>query len=288
MQPAAAERNVELSIEQFPESLFVEADRNRLRQVLLNLLSNGIKYNVVGGSVAVAVSDTETDVTLAVRDTGKGTAAEHLDRVFEPFDRLGAETSDVAGTGLGLALSRALMDAMQGTITVTSAVDEGSTFCVTLPRAVPLGQPELERETPEASPRAGLGGRRVLYIEDNLANLALVERILEIAGGAELIPAMQGSVGVELAAAQQPDLILLDLHLPDIPGEEVLMRLSAHEQTRRIPVVVSSAGASPGRVTRLMDMGAYAYLTKPLDIQEFLVTVTEAMDGARKDSDPNK
>jgi len=184
----------------------------------------------------------------------------------------------VEGTGLGLALSRPLIEAMGGTIVAESVVGEGSTFTVDLPLVhAPSALAEPVPQAPHDPPAAPHGASlaKVLYVEDNVANLSLIEAILSGRPEITLLSALQGGLGVDLAAEHRPDLILLDLHLPDLPGEEVLRRLRDDARTRDIPVIVISADATPGTVKRLLESGARAYLTKPLDIDEF----TEAIDG---------
>jgi CheY-like chemotaxis protein len=189
------------------------------------------------------------------------------ERVFAPFDRLGAESGRIEGTGLGLSLSRALAERMDGTIDFESIAGHGSTFWVELPitAEAPTDAEAATTPPPTAPARAGT----VLYIEDNLSNLELVSRIFERQGGIRVVPAMLASLGLELAR-DRPDLILLDLHLPDMKGEEVLTRLRADPATRDIPVVVMSADATPGIVDRLIAMGASAFVTKPIAIADFL------------------
>jgi CheY-like chemotaxis protein len=265
--------------------LYVRADRQRLTQVMLNLLSNAVKYNRPRGSAAIVMEPTEREgiprLRIGVRDTGPGIAPEHLARVFQPFERLGAERSGEEGTGLGLALSRRLVEAMDGTLTVASTPGEGSTFWVELVlETSPLERfARSDRGAASASPaRESLPVAKILYIEDNLANLTLVETILDSEPGILLVPALQGQLGLELAFEHRPDLILLDLHLPDIPGTEVLRRLQDDARTREIPVVVISADAMQGSVQKLLQSGARAYLTKPLEVDQFLDTVHRFLD----------
>jgi protein-histidine pros-kinase len=282
VRPLAIERDIGLAVE--PGSLcdrFVTADRQRLKQVLLNLLANGVKYNRPGGAVTLSCVEVAGDqLRIAVRDTGFGIPPDKLERLFQPFDRLGAETTEVEGTGLGLALSRGLVEAMGGAITVESDVDVGSTFYVELA----LAEDPLERQRRLAAEAAlpeqpvPTSPRTVLYIEDNLPNLELVEQIFARRANVKLVAAMQGRLGVELAIQHRPDLILLDLHLPDIPGIEVLRAVQADERTRDIPVVVISADATHGQVDRLLTAGAHTYLTKPLDVPRFLTVVSEILD----------
>jgi len=214
---------------------------------------------------------------VVVTDTGAGIATEKLARLFTPFDRLGVEQSDVEGTGLGLALCQRLMHAMGGEIGVDSAVGKGSAFWIELPVAdSPLkGLPKNRTVGLDDVSSAATG--KILYIEDNLSNLTLVEEMLAEQPHIELLTAMQGGLGVELARQHLPDLILLDLHLPDIRGHEVLARLRAEQTTRDIPVVVISADATAGQIKRLMAAGARSYLTKPLDMREFFRVIDETI-----------
>jgi PAS domain S-box-containing protein len=280
IRPVAAQRGCRLEDAPHIPDLHVRADHQRLTQVLLNLLSNAVKYNRPGGSAGIvwelAGTDGEPRLRIGVRDTGPGIPAANLERVFEPFERLDAESSGEEGTGLGLALSRRLVEAMGGSLEVESRVGEGSTFWVELrTEQSPLeryGETE-KRSAAEKAPTAALPTATILYIEDNLANLTLVETILDMEPGITLLPALQGQLGQELACEHHPDLILLDLHLPDIPGSEVLRRLKNNPSTREIPVVVISADAMQDRVDQLLTNGASAYLTKPLDVDQFLATV---------------
>jgi CheY-like chemotaxis protein len=274
---------------------YVFADRQRLQQILLNLLSNGVKYNRVGGTVAVSCEMRgATQLRIKVADTGYGISQEQLGHLFTPFERLGAERSEIEGTGIGLALSRQLAEAMGGTLDIESTVGQGSTFWVELP----LVEAPIERYerlnilgTPEAhGGRLPADRRTVLYIEDNLANLTLIQRIVAERDGIEIIPAMQGRLGLELAREHKPAVVLLDLHLPDISGDEVLQRLRDDPVTSTIPVVIVSADATPGQVQRLLNAGALAYLTKPIDVGQLLqilddhvlpkVPVTAVIDGS--------
>jgi signal transduction histidine kinase len=289
VRPLAAQRGIALSVEcPGAETRHVLADRQRAQQVLLNLLSNAIKYNRPDGSVRVSWGPAAPGrIRLHVTDTGPGIAPEMMGRLFSPFDRLGAEATDVEGTGLGLALSKRLVEAMEGTIGAESQPGTGSMFWVELPEA---GAPEAGPAPAAAVPEATSGSRtegaiapagRVLYVEDNLSNLRLMERLLARRPGLSLLTAMQGRLGFELASQHRPDLILLDLHLPDVGGEEVLRWLRADERTRDIPVVVMSADATPGRRRRLLDAGAMTYLAKPFDVAEVLDLIDRLLSGSR-------
>jgi two-component system sensor histidine kinase/response regulator len=283
IRPMAADRRIELSApDDLDNDWHVLADRQRLKQVLLNVLSNSVKYTPLAGTVAVSAAFSGKDVIrLVVSDTGAGIPKEKLSRLFTPFDRLGAEHSDVQGTGLGLALSRRLMDAMGGSIGVESDLGRGSTFWIELPSvASPLQRSALrpsERGAEGKGPATTQQQRTVLYVEDNLSNLTLVEQIIAEQPALKLITAMRGKVGLDLAARHSPDLILLDLHLPDIPGWEVLAGLRANKQTRDIPIIVISADATSGQIERLMAAGANQYLTKPLDVDRFVSVLDQAM-----------
>jgi len=260
---------------------YLFADRQRAKQILLNLLSNAVKYNRPRGTAAVSCAQpNETRMQVRVTDTGRGIPAERLGLLFTPFERLGAEDSEVEGTGIGLALSKRLAEAMGGGIEVISTVGEGSTFVVELPRVEgPVERYErLDRDdaAPPAPPAATR--ERVLHIEDNLSNLKLVERVLERRADVEIVAAMQGRLGVELAREHQPVLVLLDLHLPDMGGEQVLQRLREDPLTASIPVAIVSADATAGQVQRLIAAGAVAYLTKPIDVKGLLEVLDRALE----------
>ncbi len=284
----ASERNVRLG-EHVPEigDVYVLADRQRLKQVFLNLLSNAIKYNRDGGTVTATCEQAPGDrLRITVSDTGHGIPQEKMDRLFAPFERIGAERTDIEGTGLGLALSKRLVEAMNGSIGVESEVGRGSTFWVELPltegpfeRLTQVGDEELA----PASRQAPVQPSTVLYIEDNLANFRLIEHIMAGRPWIKLLPAMQGGVGLDLARQHRPDIALVDLHLPDIQGDEVLRRLQADPRTRGIPVIIISADATPGEVERLLAAGASAYLTKPIDTRE-LLKIIDANQSSRAEA----
>jgi two-component system sensor histidine kinase/response regulator len=262
-----------------PGETYVIADRQRLQQVLLNLLSNAVKYNRAGGAVSLSCSrTTQGHVRIAVRDTGRGIAPEMLARLYTPFDRLGADQGGVEGTGLGLALSKRLVEAMNGVLSVDSHVGVGTTFTVELPTGERPATAVVETVTAPDPDTVETRGT-LLYIEDNFTNLRLVERILSRRPGVTLLSATHGGRGLELAQAHHPEAIILDLHLPDLHGSEVLARLRANAETRDIPVIVLSADATPGQVGRLLAQGAHAYLAKPLDVSGFLTLIDELFTG---------
>jgi PAS domain S-box-containing protein len=284
MKPLADAAEVALSLSADPSDDYVLADRQRLRQILLNLLSNAIKYNRPGGHVWLGWHAGNGQVALGVRDDGPGIDPRLQNRLFTPFDRLGAEFSGVDGTGIGLALTRSLTEMMGGSIAVESSPGQGSTFTVILKSAQAhrpsrvhnAGAPTAEKDAAELAPVT------LLYIEDNAPNVRVVEHLLRLRPEWTLVHAALGSLGIELAEAHQPDLILLDLHLPDLSGHQVLRAIRSSPSTAQTPVVVLTADASAGLAHRLRDSGATGYLTKPLDIDQVL----EFLDGvSRRNAD---
>ncbi|HEY3921134.1 MAG TPA: ATP-binding protein [Gaiellaceae bacterium] len=258
---------------------YVFADAQRLKQVLINLISNAIKYNRLGGEVRVAAAPGVGErVRIEISDTGEGIDEAALSRLFVPFERLGAAGVGIEGTGLGLALSRTLVEAMGGTLEATSTPGAGSTFVIELFRGdiakVELGGPA---EDPLYAVRNYAGERTLLYVEDTVANVRLIEGILELRPNVKLIPAMFGRLGLELAHEHHPDLILLDLHLADIPGDDVLAELRRDEETRSIPIVILSADASREREPFLA-AGAQAYLTKPIGMRRILEILDQFLE----------
>ena len=286
VRPLAVQHGVTLHImsgERTPRDTTVWADRQRLKQVLLNLVSNAIKYNRSAGRVELACEPAEAGgfLRLSVRDTGRGIHPEDLAKLFVPFERLNVAAYDIEGTGIGLTISQRLVEALGGRIEVQSVVGEGSTFSFTLPvlaqpvvsnPAVPPGFP-----LPPMAPGGRLPVRTVLYIEDNLSNLKLVQEVFAQRGEVSLLSATRGHAGLAMAREHRPDLILLDLHLPDLPGDALLRALKEDERTRTIPVLMVSADAMPDQAKRLRELGAREFLTKPLEIPRFLQTVERTL-----------
>jgi signal transduction histidine kinase/ActR/RegA family two-component response regulator len=278
VRPLATPRRIEIDVlPQNGADRHVQADRQRLNQILLNLVSNAIKYNRAGGRVTLSSSDTpDGRVRINVTDTGAGIRPEKLDLLFKPFERLGADQTGIEGTGLGLALSRGLAEAMDGIVGVESTVDVGSTFWVELAGATaPDSAARVHAAPDHVEPQHAATGT-VLYIEDNASNVRLVERVMgQRRPGITLLTANDGETGIAVALEKHPGLIFLDLHLPDTPGEEVLRRLWADPRTRQIPVAVLSADATSNQSRRLLAAGATAYLTKPLDVSKLLALLDE-------------
>ena len=288
IRPVAAEQDVVIDDLSRCVEVYVLADKQRLTQVLLNLLANAVKYNIRGGKVRIRCMSQPVQLgergrmRVMVDDTGRGIPLDKRDRIFTPFERLGAEQSGVEGTGLGLALSRRLVEAMGGTLGFETEIDVGSTFWFEVNIAEsPVARLTAEKANGPRPAAAGAENRsaRILYIEDNLANLSLIESVIAGRPELELISALQGSLGLELARRHRPDLILLDLHLPDLRGDEVLRRLKADARTRHIPVVMITADAMPGRADGLLVAGADSYLTKPLDLDAFFATIDRILGG---------
>lgn len=271
VRPLAAERGIRVErVVGDGEKPIAHADPLRLKQVLLNLVSNAIKYNREDGTVTVATTETEHGtVRIDVTDTGRGIPPEQLVRLFTPFERLGAEHTHIDGSGLGLVVTKGLVEAMDGRIDVESEVGEHTTFTIELPLA---GDEAREHENVRPVGVATAGD--VLYVDDSAANLDLVGGVLaKFRPGLVLRTASEGNAGAELAARRRPDLLLLDLNLPDIPGEEVMRRLRARPLTADVPVVILSADSTSRNITRLLQSGADAYVTKPIDVAQFLDVV---------------
>ncbi|MGI9073696.1 MAG: ATP-binding protein [Bryobacteraceae bacterium] len=275
MRPIAVSSGIQIcDAPKLDSNQYVKADRQRLQQVLLNLLSNAIKYNRPAGKVEVCSENMAScRVRIKISDTGLGIPPEFQNRVFVPFDRLNAHQTDVQGTGLGLALSRKLVELMGGCIGVESEPGSGSAFWIDLPSTEgPSKRIESEGVPSKAVPQSW-AVTTVLCVDDNTANQHLMERIFEHRPQTHLLFAMQGSLALELAMQHAPDLIFLDLHLPDLNGDIVLQRLRAHPVTKNIPIVMLSADGTPGQIQKLIDLGASDYVTKPLDIPMLLAVV---------------
>jgi CheY-like chemotaxis protein len=288
IEPQAQKREISVAFPRFETPFFVKADRTRVKQVLINLLSNAIKYNKVGGSVVVnAVVGAAGRVRIGVTDTGEGLAPDKLAQLFQPFNRLGQEANVQEGTGIGLVVAKRLVEWMGGIIGVASEVGTGSVFWI-----------ELEL-TPGPEPVAGAAGpadfvpahvqvdtplRTLLYVEDNPANLMLVEDLIARRPDIRLLSARDGNRGVEVARAALPDVILMDINLPGISGVDALRILAEDPATAHIPVIALSANAIPRDVAKGMEAGFFRYLTKPIKVNEFMATLDVALKFAKTQS----
>ncbi len=276
IRPSAQARDIIIETVFGEDAGWAMADRQRLRQVMLNLLSNAIKYNADNGHVVVATTTTEHGVSIAIVDTGRGIDQSEMDRLFVPFERLGADvTGNVEGAGVGLALSKTLVEGMNGTIEVSSEQHVGSTFRVLLPAAepAPLSLPQEPGTRQQHAFGDALRDISVLCIEDNEANVRLIEAMLLAFGVTTTFVARTASEGLALAIQHTPDVILLDLHLPDLEGEFVAKQLRRNQLTSTIPIIVVTADASPTTARRLLAGGIERYITKPIDVGDLFDSI---------------
>ena len=280
IEPQARNSGIRLTFTTATCELFVHADRTRVKQVLINLLSNAIKYNNTGGAVEV-VSEARTTgrIRVSFRDTGRGLSGEEIAQLFQPFNRLGQEAGPEEGTGIGLVVSKRLVELMGGSIGVESEVGVGSVFWIELNAAAPhqLDAEILHDQRDPEHHAIQPVIRHLLYVEDNTANMRLVERLVERRSDIRLLGANTGLRGVEIARESIPDIILMDINLPGLNGFDAMRILAADPRTARIPVVAISANAMPHDVTRGLQAGFFRYLTKPIKVQEFMDTLDAAL-----------
>ncbi|MGZ8294745.1 MAG: PAS domain-containing hybrid sensor histidine kinase/response regulator [Telluria sp.] len=276
IEPQATKRGIALTFPKFDDMIYVHADRTRVKQVMINLLSNAIKYNGSGGSVIVqCVVSGKDRIRISVKDTGIGLSPEQLDQLFQPFNRLGQQDSGEEGTGIGLVVTKQLVELMGGLIGVESAVGVGTVFWVELAAASApmLALDDIDEVSLERRPVVAreLSDRpTLLYVEDNPANLALVEQLIARRGDLKLITAIDGPLGIELARTCLPDAILMDINLPGISGYAVLKILQQDPLTCNIPVLALSANAVPRDIEKGLEAGFFRYLTKPIRVREFM------------------
>ena len=284
--PLAQKRGIVLDFPVYADPLYILADLTRVKQVAINLLSNAIKYNREGGSVTVRCDvATPGVVRVSVTDTGEGLGPGQLGQLFQPFNRIGKEHSTEEGTGIGLVVTRQLVELMDGRIGVNSIIGTGTEFWFEFPSAAaPEAIDGVARALPVvAAPAAGLGAnakRTLLYVEDNPANLALVEQLIERRSDIKLLTAINGHLGIVLARAYQPEVILMDINLPGLSGFGALKVLQEDPATRHIPVVALSANAVPRDIQKGMDAGFFRYLTKPINVVEFMDALDLAFEYA--------
>jgi len=292
IDPQRQKRGIKMIFPRFDTPCFVRADRTRLKQVLVNLLSNSIKYNQPRGRVVVECATSTPERTrISVRDTGAGLTPEKLLQLFQPFNRLGQESSAEEGTGIGLVMSKRVVELMGGVIGVESTVGVGSVFWFELSTAAAPGL-ALNRATPmavaEVQAQYGAPLRTLLYVEDNPANLKLVEQLIARRPNMRLLSATNGNLGIELARRHQPEVILMDINLPVMSGLEALKILREDPATAHIPVVAISANAMPGDVEKGLQAGFFWYLTKPIKVKEFTDALNVALEFAEKSIRPSK
>jgi len=287
VEPQARQRRIHVSFPQMAVPHIVKADRTRVKQVLINLLSNAIKYNRPGGTVVVTcAASVPGRIRICVEDTGEGLSPADIAQLFQPFNRLGQAATAEEGTGIGLVVSKRLVELMGGVIGVESKVGKGSVFWIELNLTEP--QPAVSAvETSTLVPKTSAADARLrtlLYVEDNPANLMLVEDLIGRRADIQLLIARDGSRGIEIARVSQPDAILMDINLPGISGIEALGILAADPATAHIPVVALSANAMPRDIEKGLQAGFFRYLTKPIKVNEFMDNIDQAMNLAQSTS----
>ena len=287
IEPQAQKRGIHIDFQPFDIRWHAHADRTRVQQVLINLLSNAVKYNREHSTVEVTCSMSSPErIRISVKDSGDGLSPENLAQLFQPFNRLGQEAGSKEGTGIGLVVSRQLVELMGGTIGVNSTVGAGSEFWIELIRD-DMPQPAAENITPaELSLQVpdNVARHTLLYVEDNPANLLLVEQIIEERPHLRMLSAMDGSHGIALARTHLPDIILMDINLPDISGIDALKILHADPTTKHIPVIALSANAMPRDIKIALGAGFFRYLTKPIKVGEFINALDISLEHARTDN----
>lgn len=285
IEPQARQHGVTLNFSPFEKSCFVHADRTRVKQILINLLSNAIKYNRVGGAVVIdTVLKSPQRVRINVKDTGPGLTAEKLAQLFQPFNRLGQETGGEEGTGIGLVMTKRLVELMGGAIGVESIVGNGCLFWVEL---LLTEEPQWVLDSSDAQAQQSASRahepslRTVLCVEDNPANLKLVEQLIARRPNTRLLSAGDATVGIRFARDYQPDVILMDINLPGISGIRALQIFRDDPLTKHIPVVAVSANAMPHDIRRGLEAGFFRYLTKPIKVAEFMEALDVALEFSR-------
>ena len=288
MEAEAQQRKIQMVFPSFDQPIYVRADHTRLKQILINLLSNALKYNREHGTVTVScVEHASEKVRILVKDTGEGLPPEKVAQLFTPFNRLGRESSDIVGTGIGLVMSKRLAELMDGIMGAESVVGEGSVFWCELPLA-PAPEPALLYSGQPEAPSGGnfahdAGKRTLLYVEDNPANMVLIEDLITRFPDMKLLTAVDATLGIELARTARPDVILMDLHLPGISGLEALRILRDDPCTAKIPVIALSANATPRDIAKGIKAGFSSYITKPIKIKDFSDALTKSLESMDKE-----
>jgi PAS domain S-box-containing protein len=280
VEPQARTRGIRMTFPVLRTPRFIVADRTRVKQVLINILFNAIKYNRPEGSVALEAVAAGDWIRISVRDTGVGLAPEQLAQLFQPFNRLGRESGPEEGTGIGLVVTKRLVDLMGGSMGADSTVGEGSTFwCEFKAAGAPqyVSAPEGELAPERLALPHGTPLRTVLYVEDNPANLELVAELIERRGDLHMMSAGDGTLGIEYARTCLPDVILMDINLPGISGIEAMQVLRADPSTAHIPVIALSANAIPRDIERGLEAGFFNYITKPIKVAEFMDALDVAL-----------
>ncbi|MFA5171406.1 MAG: ATP-binding protein [Sulfuriferula sp.] len=284
IEPQAQKSGIHMSFPQFDNAYFAYADRTRAKQVIVNLLTNAIKYNSSGGMVEVTCCvNSQERIRISVRDTGEGLSADKLAQLFQPFNRLGQEAGVEEGTGIGLVVSKRLIELMEGELGVESTVGVGSVFWIELKVASPLGLipgTDYPLDLLQIQMPHGARLRTLLYIEDNKANMQLVEQLVARRSNMRLLSAGDGTRGIMLARIHQPDVILMDINLPGISGIQALKMLREDPVTAHIPVLAISANAMPHDIQKGLNAGFFRYLTKPIKVGEFMETLDLALEFA--------
>jgi CheY-like chemotaxis protein len=281
IESQAQKRDLRMTFPRFDFPYFVKADRTRLKQILINLLFNAVKYNQPGGAIAVECALSPPDsIRICIRDTGAGLAPEQVAQLFQPFNRLGREGGAEEGTGIGLVVTKRLVELMGGAIGVESAVGAGSMFWVEF-KLTHAPRVEMQEKASAALTRAQepaeTSQRTLLYVEDNPANLQLVEEIISRRPDLRLLSAADGNLGVEFALAYQPEVILMDINLPGISGIEAMKIISADPSTAHIPIIALSANAMPHDIKKALAAGFFNYLTKPIKVDQLLDALDTAL-----------
>jgi PAS domain S-box-containing protein len=286
MEPQAQQRRIHMKFPHFAHPLYARADRTRLKQIVINLVSNAIKYNKEQGTVVVdCIGNAPERIRISVTDTGAGLPPEKLAQLFQPFNRLGQEAGGVAGTGIGLVVTKRLTEMMGGVLGVESTPGAGSVFwCELTSTEAPQGETQSAAVESFARPRlpAGASPRTLLYVEDNPANMELVEQLIARCPDIRMMTAMNGLLGIELARVAQPTVILMDINLPGISGNKALKILSEDPATAHIPVVALSANAMPRDIANGLEAGFFRYLTKPIKVNDLMATLNAALEFAEK------